>query len=957
MIRGILITVITWCLSIFVVHGQKPLNLYQLPTDGISHVQITAIYQDSQGFLWFGTVNGLNRFDGYEYKVFKHKGGDRSSLSSNYVTCIAEDKNQQLWVGTKHGLNRFDRNSQEFTSYFPDKNNPKALPGKNIEVLFLDKEKNFWIGTWNGLCRYQEQNETFELFLHDPSDPNSVSGDKINSIIQDHLGRLWIGTNFSGVTVYDPETKFFERYLHENDDDKSLSGNTIISMYEDSFREIWIGTFQRGLNRFNEKEKRFIRYKPDGQSSSIATNSVYSIMENMDRKLIIGGMQGGMSVYNRKQDTFTNYDTKGRVNIGGTAASVLCHYTLKGGEILIATSNGGVSIYDNFPSQFELYSHDPKEPGSLSINFIKETFVDKDGNIWIGTEGGGLNLFDRNHKKFKTFTKREGHSNALQDNVINVIQQDALGNLLLGTAMTGLATFDTKKNFFRHVYACRSIETETSINAINDLSIEQPQLFWIATDNGLCLYNERDEDSKKYLENDIGKVEVLKRDYEGRIWAGTEKGLYLYDPQRDIFKKYPLEVNQQNEWVASLFEDRYNRLWVSFLNDKLALLDKEKQKLDFVGVDRLVNVTNIIEDQSGFLWITAKDGLFKYELLSGEPYAQLRRSYNENDGLITTKFNANTASITKDGLLIFGSDQGLTIFHPDSIKFNPNPPIIKITDFWVEKTNTNPEETGLVEEPIDQRTDIQLNHEQNSFSIEFAALNFIKPQKNQYQYRLEGFDSTWSQISNIRRASYHEVPSGNYVFKVRASNNDGVWQKEPTELKIFVSSVPLWQNRKLQAITSVVVFISLLVWLYSYWSREQRTKKPASLLEDVKHTLFTRNSKPKEDNSAQLDKQWLERFTKIVEQQLTSKDFGIDELCRELGTSRTQLYRKVKEITDLTVFELIKEIKLEKAAQLLQKTDESVSDISFQAGFKSLSHFSKVFQEKFGSSPSQFRQK
>ncbi|UCS93905.1 helix-turn-helix domain-containing protein [Echinicola marina] len=934
----------------FISHSlaQKPLNLYQLPLEGLSDVEVTSIYQDHYGFLWFGTANGLNRFDGKEYIPFTHEDTRENSISSNQINTILEDKQNQLWVGSKYGLNRLDRNTRTFKRYMPESTNSNSIPGKNIKVLFLDSKGNLWVGSNNGLSKYDPELDQFKNYYHKEDDPNSLSGNSVNQIIEDSKGRLWIGTNYSGVSLFKPEEGTFSNFKHDPNDPNSLSGNTIISLFEDSYKNLWIGTIKNGLNRFDENTNTFKHYTQGAHRGSLATNSVYSITENMDRNLVIGGMQGGMSIYNRKTDTFVRYNTKGQINLKGNTASVLTDFITKDNQILIATSNGGVNIYDNHPSNFSTFRQDQKNENSLSIDHITAVLSDENGRIWIGTNGGGLNEFSPERETFKHFLKSNKKGALMDNTILSIAMIKGSNQLLLNTQMNGLVVFDIKNQEFTPI----NLPISEQNLEISSVLVDDKNAIWFTTSYRLLKLNDINavpEEIINLKEESQDSFSSLILDQKGHIWAACQKGIYQINGNelnQQQFYPFPNTKNQNiKSPIISMAEDTKGNIWLTTKETGIWKL--------YNGAFRKINAP-LLESQliSNFffrnddLWMTADKNLYKAHL-KGDSIA-IQKTYTSADGLPGNIFSKGAIAQSQNGNYLLGSLGGLSTFHPDSLLSNPHIPPIAFTDLYIDNKKIDQGTKDILEKEINQTDKITLPQGSNDFSISFASLNYIKPEKNQFAYRLEGYDKDWI-YGHDSKASYVDLPPGIYTFKVKGSNNDGLWNQKGKTIKIEVQhngfnlGSPLGLTALILIGAGVVFFIRK-----NKWTKAQHTSTPSKTDDTI--TLppqaETKDTEETED--------FLEKIKDIVLSNLQNEAFDVNMLCKEIGTSRTQLYRKFKEYNGETVSSYIREIKLDRARQLLSKGDLSIAEVHQLSGFKSASHFSKSFQSKYGKTPSDF---
>ncbi|WP_186754145.1 two-component regulator propeller domain-containing protein [Echinicola salinicaeni] len=925
--------------------AQKPLNLYQLPLEGLSDVEVTSIYQDHYGFLWFGTANGLNRFDGQEYVPFVHEDTHTNSISSNQINTILEDKQNQLWVGTKYGLNRFDRDTHTFKRYMPAPTNPHSIPGKNIKVLFLDSKGNLWIGSNNGLSKYNAELDQFKNYYHKEDNPNSLSGNSVNQIIEDSKGRLWIGTNYSGVSLFEPREGTFTNFKHIPNDPKSLSGNTIISLFEDSYKNIWIGTIKNGLNRFDKNTKTFKHYTQGAHNGSLATNSIYSITENMDRNLVIGGMQGGMSIYNRKTDTFVRYNTKGQINLKGNTASVLTDFITKDNQILIATSNGGVNVYDNYPSNFTTFRQHSQNEKSLSIDHITTVLTDDNGRIWIGTNGGGLNEFDPEKEAFTHFLK-SNEKGALMDNtILSISQINSANQLLLNTQLNGLVLYDVQKQVFTSI----NLSLPEQNKNISSVIVDGKNQVWFTTENQLLKLKKLSAAPEKIisLNEDQDLFSSLIEKQEGQILAASNRGIYQINNKKEVFYPFPKSEDKKLKGpVISMSEDDQGAIWLNTKESGIWKLSKG----EYYKINSQILTKHPISNlffSNDELWLTADKNLYHCEIQKDS--LTILNTYTSSDGLSGNIFSKGAVAQYQNGQVLLGSLGGLSIFHPDSLQSNPNIPPIVFTNLYIDSKKIPQGTKGLLEKEINEIDGIALPQSKNNFSISFASLNYVKPEKNQFAYILEGYDKDWT-YTNDGSASYVDLPPGNYTFRVKGSNNDGLWNQKGKSINIEVPNKGFNLGYLLGIIPLVLVGAGVVFYIW----KKNKVKvhhtasplKPNPDTADEESKLETTGTGEPED--------FFEKVRTIVLSNLQNEDFDVNMLCKELGTSRTQLYRKFKGHEGETVSSFIKEIKLNRAHQLLSKGELSIAEVHQLSGFKSASHFSKSFQSRYGKTPSDF---
>jgi len=928
----------------------KNFHFLQLPFEGLSHHTVNCIFQDEKGFLWLGTINGLNKYDGYSYQVFQAKENSENALSNNYINSINQDAKENLWVGTKYGLNLYVEERKQFETYLPNSDDPNSISNPNVEIIYKDKKNRMWVGTWGGLSLYREETNDFINYSHDPLDENSLSGDVVTSIMEDSHGRLWIGTAFSGLNMLDLSTNIIKRYKKDATQSNCISGNSISAIYEDEKGQIWVGVEQGGLNRFEEKSQSFKWYLNEEKTNSIASNTVYSIIEDENGELMVGGMNGGISVYNGSEDNFSRYDTYGNYNPFGSKASVFCHYKLKTGEVVIATSNGGVKIQDNYPAAIELFKNVEGNARSLPMDNVSAICEDKSDNYWVGTFGGGLSYFDLQTKQFKLFP-------AFKDKTVNCLYIDKQDFLWIGTLENGLAKYDPKND--RFTYFKNNPEDIHSINSnLVTTVVGVDNGLWVGTDQGMNLLNIEKEkfthiESAEYKNKNIelGKINAGLIDYTYKFWVATETGLFSFDEDKNKFMPYDkrnISKDSNQGWISFLYEDRHQHIWINSLDGKVSLLNVNRKPVDITVTNpnyEITGITNVIEDFNGFLWITSRQGLLKCSMNYGNYTIHVLNSFDVNDGLQGELFNNKAGIIGRQsGEILIGGLEGLNVFNPSQLNLNPNAPPVFITDMKV----NGKELKAQNQKDISQLTEIDLpKKEAATIDFSFTALNYVKPLKTQYAYKLEGYDENWQYTGNKRMASYANLPAGNYTLKVKASSNDGIWNNHGSSLQINI--IPeIWETLGFKL---SVVCVSLLVISLGFIGYKKIAKRQvgimsiSDLVSDNHGNGLSRESQ---------DKIFIEKVVKFVESNITNDDLSIEALCNEMGLSRAKLFRDVKKITGKTVSSFIKDIRLEKAKHYLDDNPRSVSEVAYTIGFKSHAHFSRSFKEKFGVSPSAY---
>lgn len=790
---------------------------------GLSQSTVFCMLQDSRGFMWFGTEDGLNQYDGYRFTVYRHNPQDMNSLSNNWINAIHEDTQGTLWIGTEGGgLNRFDYVSEQFTHYIHDDKNINSLSHNTVLSIYEDKQGMLWIGTDDGgLNQFNPKSEMFVRYLNDPKNPHSLSHNKIWSLYEDKTGLLWVGT-YNGLNQFDRRTGQFIRYFYDEHDLHSLSHNTVLSIYEDSRHLMWIGTEGGGLNRFDRKTGQFTRYQADPQNSnSLSHNAVWAIYEDKAGALWIG-THGGLNKFDYKNNKITHYQHDAQNPHSLSHDAVWSIYEDRT-EVMWVSTLGGLNKFDHKGKKFIHYHHDSQQPGgSLSNDNVRAIYEDSQDAIWIGTYGGGLNRFNRETGKFFHYRHDPHNLRSLSHNNVRAIIEDQQGDLWVGTYGGGLNRFDRETAEFAHYF-----HNPDNINSISDNNIrsffeDRRGILWIGTfAGGLNQFDRQKNRFIRYLHNPKKKdslsnnnVQVIYEDGTDTLWIGTQNGLDIFDRQKKQFIHYthnPVDpTSLSHNGILSIYEDSEGSLWIGTHNG----LNKFNRITDtfsyYTEEDGLANgvIYSILEDGFGNLWLSTNKGLSRFN-----PRSETFRNYDVSDGLQSNEFNIGAYCKTREGDLFFGGINGFNVFNPNDVKNNPYIPPIVITDLQIFNKSVRVGEKSLLKKHIDFIDSLTLSYRDSVFSFEFAALDYTYPEKNQYAYQLEGFDKEWTYVDSSRRfVTYTNLDAGEYVFKVKGSNNDGVWNRKGAQLTITITP-PWWKTWWAYALYIIAILGIILNYL------------------------------------------------------------------------------------------------------------------------------------------------
>jgi len=803
--------------------------------DGLPHYSVISMFQDRQGFLWIGTVKGLARYDGYSFKTFVHNPEERISISSSAISAITEDRQGGIWVGTwGGGVNRFNPETETFQHYLHDANNPQSLSHNTVRAITIDNQGNLWVGTSSGLNRFNPETETFQHYLHDANNPNSLSHDHVRTITEDIQGNLWIGTS-SGLNRFNPEKETFQHYLHDANNPNSLSHDHIRSITADREGNLWVGTLGGGLNRFDPHTEIFHHYRHDANNpNSLSDDNVMTITEDRQGNLWVGTMDYGINRFNSETKTFQHYLYNANNPRSLSDDTVFSISKDRQGGIWVGTRRGLNRLHPQTKT-FQHYRHDPNNPNSLSHTGVFAITEDRQGSIWIGTRAGGLNRFNLETETFQHYRHDANNPNSLSHDYVRSIAVDSQGELWVGTWDEGLNRFNPQTETFQHYTHDANNPHSLSDNRVTSITEDSLGNLWVGTwGGGLNRFNPETETFQHYrhdannpnsLSHDM--VFSISEDRQGHLWVGTRHGLNRFNPETETFQHYLHDANNPNSLsddnVMTITEDRQGGIWVG-TSDGLNLLDKQSNTFKRFDLMNNESIYNIEEDNQGQLWLSSN-----YSLSRLNPKTGGFKKYDEGNGLQGDEFVLGSSLKSHTGEMYFGDSSGFHRFSPLKITDDLEPPKVTFTDLLISNqsvaiginsNNTSSfENVFTLDKAIHSTKILTLNHQQNMVTFEFSTLHFTNPKKHQYAYKLEGFDKQWIKTDHKnRRATYTNLPAGEYIIRVKASNGDGVWNEKGASLKITVLP-PFWKTWWAYSFYYLIL-ISLIWWFV----RTQRKK-------------------------------------------------------------------------------------------------------------------------------------
>ena len=776
--------------------------------DGLSQSTVFAITKDADGYMWFGTRDGLNRYDSRSIKVYRNKENDGRSLSGNSIHSFLIDNKKNLWIGTNEGISIYNPAQDNFIRSLVDPVVDQKLADNHVLAMVQEEDGTIWVGTLGGLSKIISTNPIqYEHYKHTDSNASSLLNNEVRALLIDKEKTLWVATS-AGVSkmVRDKgKTSFVNfslplAYLQ--------SKSWINCLAEDNEGNIMIGTEQNGLNLLN---------KQTGTITPLVLTSQHErpiqsvrVIERFAQKFWIGTIDG-LFIYDSKAGTTISLHNVPDDNSTLSDNSIRAIFSDPAGSYWLGTFYGGVNIYSPLARQFgEVRLTNKKNQTAYKI--AGAIITDKNQNLWVSTDGNGLYCLNKKGEIIKQFKHSPGDESSLSHNKVKCLLLDD-GGLWIGTII-GLNYYDFKTEKIIHFNPDPENPYALPDDRIYDLEKDSEGNIWVGTyRGGLCRYNKKSGRFERYTHDDKNPnsissngITFIQEDSDKNLWVGTISGLNKKQRDTNTFEQYGnylLNVDGAGDYILCIYEDVNNDLWLGTRDAGLQHLKKgSKDFASYTVKDGLPgnNINGIQEDDHGNLWISTDNGLSKFN-----PVALTFKNYNQNDGLVCKEFNFNSFHKDTYGIMYFGGYNGIVKFHPDSIRENIKPPTLQFTrlKLFNEEVPISPGGKNLLTQSLGKAQLLEFNYRQNIFSIEFAALSFVNSNKNKYAYKLEGFEDQWNYVSDPV-ATYMNLEPGSYSLLVKASNNDGVWVDEPLSLQINVLPPP-WKTWWAYAIYSIII--------------------------------------------------------------------------------------------------------------------------------------------------------
>ena len=940
---------------------------------GLSNSHVKSIIQDSYGFIWLGTRNGLNRYDGVSMKLYNCY--DETVQHGNQViSALFEDNHRQLWIGTDDGVYIQDLATGKFSFFDARTESGEQIRYNWIEDILADHSGNIWVNAPNqGVFRYQV--ETGKLFRYIPCPGKDKSKDFPQSICVDKDGTIWVGTYGAGIYCYSPEQDKFVAYATE-----ALKGDFIFTLC-DYGDELIVGVHEEELKRFNKKTGEVSVFPAPEVHRKIIRYAVCFGDE------LWVGTQNGVYVINEKQNSVQHIpaDAGGKYGLGDAIVDKI--YRDREGGTWICTQFGGASYLPVRSLNFSVYL--PGAPGTVCGRRISELAEGKDGTVWISTQDGGVCYWNPKAQAFVKVPESPDRQNVLSlfasDDLVGAgYFKGGLDLIIPGTASSASPSISSSSTFSSLTSSSTVSPVSVASSAISTTNIFRGQVhtfypaqlgisegsvfalyrgrggvIWLGDGWNIFRSADKGRTFEKMEQFGYAYMRDILEDTSGNIWVATMgNGIFRYNPQTDQMVKYQCVPGDStsigtNE-VTGITEDSKGLLWFSTDRGGLLCFNPETGRFrTYTKANGLPdNVTyKVVEDAQHRIWFGTDRGL-----VCLHPETDSLQIFTRNDGLPDNQFNYKSALAASDGTIWMGTINGLVSFNPQIVRRNTFVPPVYITGMYVQGRETPFPADG-----------VQLPYRSN-VGFDFVVLSYTSPGANRYAYKMEGIDNDWNYTSAAHTASYAQLPPGDYLFRVRGSNNDGVWNQEEATLSVRILP-PWWRTVWAYLIYIIVVSGSFVLTLRAYRRREVQKIREQQLLAELArereshrtHEMFINQitsgaCTPQWDAMSRADEQLMSQLIAKVRENLSDANYNVEALAAAMNMSRSSLHRKIKALTDLSSLDFIRIIRLKHAAELLQEGELRINEICDRVGFQSPSYFSKVFQKQFGVTPTEFAQ-
>ena len=806
--------------------------------EGMPASSVNVILQDSRGFMWFGTGDGLVRYDGHDFRVFRPDANDPNSISHNSVLALKEDSNGDIWVGTDEGgLNLWHREAEKFIHYFHDPNDESSLSDDSVSDLLINDDGTIWVSTiGGGLNLFDPKTGRCERFIFHPDKADSLDHDTPNDnlirvMMRSRQGIIWLGTNLGGLNRFDPQTRKFQYYEHDPLDSESISHNRIDSIAEGVDGTLWLGT-EQGLCCLDPQSEYIERFEYDPNDPDALQNpTIESLFVDSKGNVLAGTDGGGLHCYDPRKKQSVNiihnkYDD--RTLVSNVIRSI---YQDDNGDFWMGHFPSGVSYANKLNTPFRVYRNIPGQDNSLSDDRVLSVIEEDSGNLWVGTDRGGLNYFNRASGQWTNYKHDPNDESSLGARAVVCLLKDHKDQLWEGAWNGGLNKFDPETGTFRRYLPDRNRSNSLHSPHIWRIVEDHEKRLWVGTVNGgiarylpdedgFISYRHDPADPGSISHDSVWSIQVMR---DGTIWAGTSDGICRWEPSTDSWKNYYHDSNDPQSlsfnMITDMLEDHEGRLWIATAGGGINRFDRSTEKFEHFTIDNGLPsnmIRGFVEDQDGFLWLLTNKGLCRFDYKTNQC-----RTYDEN--VPGTFSNGNARYCGLSGELFIGSTEGLIIYNPRDIHLNDVASSLVLTRFEIFNQAMLPgRENSPLQKSITETNRIEIPSIHSMISFQFSLLNYRSSARNQYIYMLEGFETDWRKAGPERRATYTNLSPRKYKLRVKAANNEGVWDNKDIDLDLII--LPMWWQTKLFR-WGIIIGLLCIGWIVSSWHSRLRLRE------------------------------------------------------------------------------------------------------------------------------------
>jgi len=789
-----LILLLLSCLSFGVDAARDSISFQHIgTTSGLPQSTVNVIYQDKIGYMWFGTYDGLSRFDGYQFVNFKNDPADPHSISNNIVVSIVEDKQGFLWIATaQNGINRFDPNTGKFNRFLSKSDDFDSLSHPQVKIIHQDEEQRIWVGTDHGLNLFLPEKQAFAHFYNNPLDTRSLPAGSIVDIVDDGKGNLWVASS-EMLSHFDIEQQVFTYF------DKSDMPRQINSLYLDTDQSLWIGTRFDGLYHLKKGNPVFEHFSHSDSPDSLSFNDVRKILRVANGDLWVATEEGGLNVRRKGDSKFQSFTRNSADPHSISFNDIWSLYQDRSGLLWIGTAGGGLNTTQSFDNQFSRLTHSPHQSNSLSHEFVWDIEEDSQGIIWFGTLNG-LDRYDPQADQIQHISSFVTQQGKEVGNRIQAFTFDQQGDLWFGNQQGQLAVYSSKDQITKLIDRANFPSGYISYNRIRMVDKDRFGNIWIGTDDGLLQMDSKNHkiiaDYHFAEDGQLGDstVRTMLQDNQGNIWFGTwNKGLQKYDPEFGKVTSYKNEAgistSLSNNTVRSLYLDNQGNLWIGTFNglNKLsaqAILSGEPVFTSYLEKDGLPNsaIYGISADTNGKLWLSTNNGLSRFD-----PDQLTFKNYSIEDGLPANEFNGNAVMRSSDNDIYFGSVNGISIVSASDTKLAVFQPEIVVTSMSLLGKRLQPSGVSV------EQNKLEFSYDKNDISFEFSSLDYRHVKRNQFRHRLLPYNTEWTKSNFLNHAVFTNLDPDDYSFELQATNGDGIWSDQTISVELTILP-PLWKT-------------------------------------------------------------------------------------------------------------------------------------------------------------------